>query len=467
MSALSYYAASVRGTSHISMGLPNQDAFAVNHLRSCWSSASVGCDGKIAWPIHGGEFVVAVVADGLGSKEHPEIGSHEAASTAVTALSLAIIDRRDLSEVDDLVLAGVLQTALAAVQRKADELGVDSDELETTLAVCAYDTEGHVVWASAGDSGFVARTRGGQYRCLGTMARAGSRTLVWPLSCCAHWQFGNESEVESLILATDGILEQLVPGYVKATEGNDEAAAAEALEINEPLLDLFLNLSPEDAALPEELSAGAESFLKALDPIDVHDDKTVVILYTNENADDEDDALDPGFASDDELETMGVLESDVEDEDKGEGKDEDEDKAEGIVVPDVPTTVQPAGVAEVPAMHQSAAVSPAPADALLDAEKTVACEPLPPAEPQPAGVPVIPRGHTSNAEASRIDDPFDPNVSLEVPVYVTSAAPHSKPGDSLQTNAADHLGKDAPKVLIPGIGSAIISTSINRRVPFV
>ena len=51
------------------------------------------------------------------------------------------------------------------------------------------------------------------------------------------------------------------------------------VEVNDPLLDLLLRLDPADAARPEDLSAAAEKFLGDLDPIDVYDDKTVVVLY--------------------------------------------------------------------------------------------------------------------------------------------------------------------------------------------
>lgn len=351
MSLLSYYA-SVPGTTHVALGLPDQDAFAINHLCGGWMSATVNCDGEMLDPVRGGEFLIAAVADGLGSKERPEIGAREAAAAAVTSLSLAVATRRDLSEVDDLELYGTLHTALMAVERKAAELGVDSEALATTLAVVAWDGE-RAVYAVAGDSGFVARAGDGSYRCLGEMARAGSRTSVYPLSACAHWQVGRADGVDGIVAATDGMLEQLWPGYVTSTEHGDvgipfdepaapalgkSAGAASAVpaaghavgvadagvgagweraagkehavtepEMNKPLLDLLLDIPAEDACRPEELICAAEDFLKSLDPLDVYDDKTIVVLYKIPDGDD-DDALDPDFAGDDELKAAGSLE---------------------------------------------------------------------------------------------------------------------------------------------------------------
>lgn len=368
MSLLSYYA-SVPGTTHVALGLPDQDAFALNHLRGGWTSASVNCDGKVLGPVRGGEFLVAAVADGLGSKEHPEIGAREAASTAVASLSLAVATRRDLSAVDDLELYGTLHSALVAVERKAAELGVGAEALATTLAVVAWDGE-RAVYAVAGDSGFVARMGDGSYRCLGEMARAGSRTSVYPLSAVTRWQVGRADGADAIVAATDGMLEQLWPGYVASTEaggvgipfdeppvatldelsavapadlaaGHDvgqagtgvnlggpragvsgtvaytganagEAHAADALGMNKPLLDLLLDISPEDACRPAELISGAEDFLKSLDPLDVYDDKTIVVLYKTSDVV-EDDAFDPDFSSDEELEATDLLEPAEED----------------------------------------------------------------------------------------------------------------------------------------------------------
>ena len=73
------------------------------------------------------------------------------------------------------------------------------------------------------------------------------------------------------------MLEQFVPGFVMPASEADEDLAN--IEVNDPLLDLLLRLDPADAARPEDLSATAEKFLGDLDPIDVYDDKTVVVLY--------------------------------------------------------------------------------------------------------------------------------------------------------------------------------------------
>ena len=290
--SLMCYQASVPGTSHLALGVPNQDAFAVRRLRSSWSSSwsSSRAEPCGAWahPACGGEFVVAAVADGLGSAELSELGSAVAAATVTNELSLFVAEHPDLGGIGDLVLEGAMHRALAAVNCKAAEVGADPAALATTLALCVWDGHG-VAWACAGDSGIVGLFADG-YRPLCRMDRKGHRNTVFSLSADDHWRFGVAEGVEGLVLATDGMLEQLAPGFVTPTSGADVDLAD--VEVNDLLLDLLLRLDPADAARPNDLSAAAEKFLGDLDPIDVYDDKTVVVLYKAPDVGEADGALD-------------------------------------------------------------------------------------------------------------------------------------------------------------------------------
>ena len=286
--SLMCYQASVPGTSHLALGIPNQDSFAVRIVRSGWSSTCVAPGGTRVRRARGDEFVVAAVADGLGSAELSDLGSAAAATAAVEALSLSAATYPGLAGIDDLKLEGVVHRALTAVNRKAAEVGADPAALATTLALCVWDGYS-VAWACAGDSGIVGLFADG-YHPLCRMDRAGHRNTVFSLSADDHWRFGMAEGVEGLVLATDGMLEQFVPGFVvSAPEADGDLAN---VEVNDPLLDLLLRLDPADAARPEDLSAAAEKFLGDLDPIDVYDDKTVVVLYKEPDVGEADGALD-------------------------------------------------------------------------------------------------------------------------------------------------------------------------------
>ena len=71
--SLMCYQASVPGTSHLALGIPNQDSFAVRIVRSGWSSTCVAPGGTRVRHVRGDEFVVAAVADGLGGAFGPRV----------------------------------------------------------------------------------------------------------------------------------------------------------------------------------------------------------------------------------------------------------------------------------------------------------------------------------------------------------------------------------------------------------
>ena len=154
--SLMCYQASVAGTSHLALGVSNQDS---------------------------------------------DIGSAIAAATAADTLAFFVAMYPDLGDIDTLTLEGVMHRALVAVERKAAELDAAPAALATTLALCAWDGS-TVAWACAGDSGIVGLFGDG-YRPLCRMARNGHRNVVFPLSADDRWQFGTAEGVEGLVLATD------------------------------------------------------------------------------------------------------------------------------------------------------------------------------------------------------------------------------------------------------------------------
>lgn len=378
--SLMCYQASVPGTSHLALGIPNQDSFAVRIVRSGWSSTCVAPGGTRVRRVRGDEFVVAAVADGLGSAELSDLGSAAAATAAVEALSLSAATYPGLAGIDDLKLEGVVHRALTAVNRKAAEVGADPAALATTLALCVWDGYS-VAWACAGDSGIVGLFADG-YHPLCRMDRAGHRNTVFSLSADDHWRFGMAEGVEGLVLATDGMLEQFVPGFVMpASEADGDLAN---VEVNDPLLDLLLRLDPADAARPEDLSAAAEKFLGDLDPIDVYDDKTVVVLYEAPDA----CGCDADVAAD-----RSASERVIED---GEpiGKqpfDEPDDDERSVGGPGGESSLEPdadsdAGPELVGAGPAEPAAEPAPESAPAAPEPEPAPEPTGPArEPEHAG----------------------------------------------------------------------------------
>lgn len=402
--SLMCYQASVPGTSHLALGIPNQDSFAVRIVRSGWSSTCVAPGGTRVRRVCGDEFVVAAVADGLGSAELSDLGSAAAATAAVEAISLSAATYPGLAGIDDLKLEGVVHRALTAVNRKAAEVGADPAALATTLALCVWDGYS-VAWACAGDSGIVGLFADG-YHPLCRMDRAGHRNTVFSLSADDHWRFGMAEGVEGLVLATDGMLEQFVPGFVVPASEADEDLAN--IEVNDPLLDLLLRLDPADAARPEDLSAAAEKFLGDLDPIDVYDDKTVVVLYEAPDARECDaDVAADRFASERVIEDEGPIGKQPFDEPDDDERSLGGPGGESGLEPDADPDAGPEPVGADPA---EPAAEPAPEPAPV--EPAPAPEPAP--EPAPATEPATEHAGPTSETTPAVAPAPRPSISAVI-----------------------------------------------------
>lgn len=109
---------STRGGAHVETGRPRQDACA--HALS-----------------PGGDHLVMAVADGVGSRQRSEYGARQAAWTACQSIA-AVADAVEPGELDS---AAVLALTEARVRQEAARLGIDPDELATTLLVAVIPLE--------------------------------------------------------------------------------------------------------------------------------------------------------------------------------------------------------------------------------------------------------------------------------------------------------------------------------------
>ena len=164
----------------------------------------------------GKEYVVAAVADGLGSEAHSDIGAHAAVNTAVSTMceligtwcatgdsALAISMPRFLEQ--------AMIKANNAVVKKAASMELPANEFDATLAIAVYDGD-QLFYGSAGDSGVIAKTDAG-FELLTRPSRVGSAG-TYPLYCREKWEIGACcGHVQGFLLATDGVLELLVPEF--------------------------------------------------------------------------------------------------------------------------------------------------------------------------------------------------------------------------------------------------------------
>lgn len=201
-----------RGVAHRCYGTRCQDAHMIRRVKqvAIWKDG-----GKRDRLLPGKEYVVAAVADGLGSEAHSDIGAHAAVNTAVSTMceligtwcatgdsALAISMPRFLEQ--------AMIKANNAVVKKAASMELPANEFDATLAIAVYDGE-QLFYGSAGDSGVIAKTDAG-FELLTRPSRVGEAG-TYPLYCKDKWQIGACGHVRGFLLATDGILELLVPEF--------------------------------------------------------------------------------------------------------------------------------------------------------------------------------------------------------------------------------------------------------------
>lgn len=202
-----------RGVAHRCYGTRCQDAHMIRRVKqvAIWKDG-----GKRDRLLPGKEYVVAAVADGLGSEAHSDIGAHAAVNTAVSTMceligtwcatgdsALAISMPRFLEQ--------AMIKANNAVVKKAASMELPANEFDATLAIAVYDGD-QLFYGSAGDSGVIAKTDAG-FELLTRPSRVGSAG-TYPLYDKEKWEIGTCcGHVQGFLLATDGVLELLVPEF--------------------------------------------------------------------------------------------------------------------------------------------------------------------------------------------------------------------------------------------------------------
>ena len=211
---------SLRGISHRHNGVCCQDDWTARRVKklSVWK----GADGADKLFINK-EFVVAAVADGLGSVSHSDIGAQTAVKVAVSTMCDLLGTFGPTSEfvferkMETFIEAAMIE-ANNAVVAKAESMGEPACKFDATLVLAVYDGE-RLFYGSVGDSGVIAK-KDGKFELVSTPERVGE-SGVFPLCFKDHWEIGMASNVNGLLLATDGILEMLAPHLDNSRLDND------------------------------------------------------------------------------------------------------------------------------------------------------------------------------------------------------------------------------------------------------
>ena len=254
------YKASVAGPSHKQTNVPCQDSCAIARA---------------------GKYMVFAVADGVGSMKYSDQGSKLAANVSTQYCSHKLCDDMSETEILDLLKSSV-SAARQSIAEKAIEDGKPVIEYETTLSIAVYDGK-QLYYANIGDSGMVALTKDGIFRKVTTQHRDEYRR-VYSIS------FSDEkletgvvsSEVSGVVLATDGIFDNLAPDILKGTESEVDACWAM----------IFMNHFPKTSEDLKHMNAHqfsdeAKTWLEELSEDVIDDDKTFICAMNLQQAPEE------------------------------------------------------------------------------------------------------------------------------------------------------------------------------------
>ena len=242
------YGITLAGTYHIKNNIICQDAHAIKKSSDC--------------------FVIAAVADGLGSEEYSDVASRIAIDVSTDYCKQNIIESSNADEILDIIKTSFFM-AQSAIEKEAAVQNHSIDQYDTTLtlAVLINDT---LFYGHSGDSGIVVLTTEGFYEKV-THQQRDEDNRVFPLFFKDKWVFGQfDKKVCSVFLATDGMYEILFPYLIKNEPVNIHVNLARYFMDNS-----LLCIDKEGESAVEQR---IKTFMEKIPDEQVNDDKTVVVL---------------------------------------------------------------------------------------------------------------------------------------------------------------------------------------------
>ena len=196
---IGYYSLSIIGKSHQKKeGSVCQDAHCVKLLENGW--------------------VVAAIADGLGSASHSDVGSSIAVETVVKIVDESLPPEWNTEKVISL-LRSAYDEALKLIKQKSIEDANSIRDYDTTLTTIIYNGV-EVVFAHVGDGGIITLNNFGYFKIITTVQKGDAFNEVVPLRAGQDaWAFGSTSDpICAVLMLTDGIYDVACPPIISKTE---------------------------------------------------------------------------------------------------------------------------------------------------------------------------------------------------------------------------------------------------------
>ena len=185
---------SLRGRSHAGNGEPLQDSCALATLPNGW--------------------LMAAVADGVGSEARAEVGSFIAAEAITSFCARFWGTDTAASSVLDLLRAGY-NHAYGCIALRARNDNRPLHEYGTTLHTAVFSGT-DVYYGHAGDGGLLVMNAQGCYQnCTEPQKAPDGESVVTLLAGPEGWEFGVVEDVISAMLVTDGVYDKLASKALK------------------------------------------------------------------------------------------------------------------------------------------------------------------------------------------------------------------------------------------------------------
>lgn len=195
----SAFALSLRGASHVKSGAPCQDYSDIREI--------------------GGGWLLAAIADGVGSCKLSHWGAYIAVNTALDYLEHCLESSpQGLAENQiPVILDRAFQKALEQVEAVADRALTAVGNLQSTLTVALYNMDGTLHFCHIGDGGIVAQGRDGTVSLVTERMKGEEANSVYPLQTGTGWKYGKEKSIAAFTMATDGVLDEFAMDFPKMT----------------------------------------------------------------------------------------------------------------------------------------------------------------------------------------------------------------------------------------------------------
>lgn len=158
---------------------------------------------------------ISCIADGVGSAIHSDVASKMAVEGVLDYLN-RWYSNNDIDEREILLrIKEAFNASLNKIKLFIQEDEKDEFEYDTTLDCVVY-YKNHIYYGHSGDGGIISLDYEGKYHLITKPQKGEDGISVIPFRLSDYWEFGKVNDpMCSVLLATDGVYEQLAIGVYK------------------------------------------------------------------------------------------------------------------------------------------------------------------------------------------------------------------------------------------------------------